>query len=136
MEAPAGSWKLVSCLMEDFETKERKPLWGESPKGCLVLTAAGRWIAVQTAEGREAPKTGEDRIAAFLSMLAYAGTYRIEGDKILIQVDIAWDESWVGTEQVRRFRLEGDELHIEALPQRLANFDGRMLRAIFVWKRD
>jgi hypothetical protein len=24
-----GAWKLVSCLMEDIETKERKPLWGK-----------------------------------------------------------------------------------------------------------
>ncbi len=38
---------------------------------------------------------------AFKSMLAYSGSYRTEGAKIIIDVDIAWDESWVGTEQVR-----------------------------------
>jgi hypothetical protein len=60
---------------------------------------------------------------------------RIGGDKILVQADIAWDESWAGTEQVRRFRLEGDELHIEAVPQPLANFGVKMLRAMLVRKR-
>jgi Lipocalin-like domain len=136
VEALAGSWKLISCVMEDVETKEQKLLWGEFPNGRLVLTADGRWIAVQTAEGRKPPKTVDDRIAAFLSMLAYSGTYRVEGSAIFIHVDIAWDESWVGTEQVRFFRLEGDELHIEAPPQPMANFGGKTLRAILVWKRD
>ncbi len=136
MEALAGSWKLVSCFMEDVETKEQMPLWGESPNGRLVLTEGGRWIVVQTAEGRKAPKNADERIAAFLSMLAYSGTYRVEGNAIAVDVDIAWDESWVGTKQVRYFRLEGDELHIEAPPQPMANFGGKALRAILVWKRD
>jgi len=136
MEALAGSWKLVSCLMEDAETKEQKPLWGEAPNGRLVLTAGGRWIAVQTAEGRKPPKTADERIAAFLSMLAYSGTYRVEGNAIVIDVDIAWDESWVGTKQVRYFRIEGGELHIEAAPQPMANFGGKTLRALLVWKKE
>ena len=59
-------------------------------------------------------------------MLAYSGKYRTEGNKIVIKVDIAADESWNGTEQVRYFILEGDRLHIEAAPQRYANFGGNM----------
>ncbi len=56
----------------------------------------------------------DDYAAALRSMLAYSGTYRTEGNKILISVDIAWDESWNGIEQVRYYRIEGDRLHIEA----------------------
>ncbi len=91
-EALVGTWKLVSCFMEDVETKEQKPSWGERPNGYIVLTLDGRWIVVQTAEGRKAPKTDEDRAAAFRSMLAYSGKYRTEGNEIIIKVDIAWDE--------------------------------------------
>jgi hypothetical protein len=130
-----GSWTLVSCLMEDIATGERQALWGAHPNGRLVLTECD-WIVVQTAEARKHPQSDQDRIAAFISMLAYSGTYRIKDDAIFIDVDIAWDESWVGTEQVRRFRLEGDELHIEAEPQPLANFGNKLLRAFLVWKRD
>jgi hypothetical protein len=36
-----------------------------------------------------------------------------------INVDIAWDESWIGNEQVRSFRIDGDRLHIEAAPPTL-----------------
>jgi hypothetical protein len=67
-EALISTWKLVSCFMEDVETKEQKPVWGEHPNGYIVLTAEGRWIVIQTAEGRKAPQTDEDRAAAFRSM--------------------------------------------------------------------
>jgi Lipocalin-like domain len=121
--------------MEDMQTAERKAVWGERPNGRLILTAAGHWIVVQTSEGRVPPQSDADRCAAFRSMLAYAGKYRIDGQKILVDVDIAWDESWTGTEQVRLFRLEGDRLHIEAPPQRYANLGDRMMRAVLVWER-
>ena len=78
-------------------------------------------VASQTAEGRKAPQIDEDRAAAFRSMLAYSGKYRTEGNRIIINVDIAWDESWNGTEQVRYYRIQGDQLHIEAAPQPYAN---------------
>jgi hypothetical protein len=131
-----GTWKLVSAVMEDVDTGERKLLWGEHPNGCIVLTPAGRWIVVQTAEGRAAPATDGERAAAFRTMLAYSGKYRVEGNRIIIKVDIAWDESWHGTEQVRFYRLDGDRLYIEAAPQPYANFGGKMLRAVLVWARE
>jgi hypothetical protein len=109
---------------------------GEHPNGYIVVTGKGRWIVVQTAEGRKAPQTDEDRAAAFRSMLAYSGKCRTERNKIVIKVDIAADESWNGTEQVRYFRLEGDRLHIEAAPQPYANFGGKVMRGILIWARD
>jgi len=131
-----GTWKLVSILVEDMETGERKPLWGERPNGCLVATEDGRWIAMQTAEGRSAPRSDADHTAAFRSMLAYSGRYRTEGGRIVIAVDIAWDESWIGTEQVRFYRIEGDRLHIETDPRSMPNFGGRVMRSVLVWTRE
>lgn len=130
-----GTWKLMSCFMEDVETKEQKAVWGERPNGHLTLTAAGDWIVVQTSEGRKPPQSDDDRCAAFRSMLAYAGRYRVEGRKILINVEIAWDESWTGTEQVRLFSFDGNQLHIEAAPQRYANLGDRVMRAVLIWER-
>jgi hypothetical protein len=133
--SPVGTWKLLSCFMEDMETKEEKAVWGEHPNGWLTMTPAGHWTVVQTAEGRKAPQSEEDRGAAFRSMLAYCGKYRTEGQKIIVNVDIAWDESWSGTEQVRYFHIEGDRLHIEAAPQRYANLGGKIMRAVLIWHR-
>jgi Lipocalin-like domain len=68
-------------------------------------------------------------------MLAYSGKYRTEGNKIVIRVDIAWDEAWNGTEQVRSYRLEGDKLHIEVAPQAYSGLGGGMRRTVLVWAR-
>jgi hypothetical protein len=131
-----GTWKLVSCFMEDVDTKVREAVWGDHPNGYIVLTSDGRWIVVQTSQGRKAPLTNDARSAAFQSMLAYSGKYRTDGNKIVIKVDVAWDESWNGTEQVRYYRIEGDELHIEAAPQPYANFGGKVMRGILIWARE
>ena len=134
--ALVGTWRLVSCVLEDVETKEQKPVWGMKPNGYIVITPEGRWVVIQTAEGRGAPQNDQDRIAAFKSLPAYSGKYRTEGNKVVIKVDIAADESWNGTEQVRYFTIDGDELHIEAAPQPYPNFGGKVRRGILVWKRD
>ena len=131
-----GTWRLISAVMEDVATGERKNAWGEHPNGYLVLTPSGRWIVVQTAQGRKVPQTDEDRTAAFRSMLAYSGRYRTNGREIVITVDVAWDEGWVGTQQIRFYRLEGDRLHIEAVPQPYANFGGNVMRGILIWERE
>jgi hypothetical protein len=134
--ALVGAWKLVSCFMEDLETGERKLPWGEHPNGRLVMTPGGRWIVIQTAEDRKAPQNDQERAAAFRSLLAYSGTYRTEANRIIIKVDIAWDESWVGTAQVRSYVIKGERLHIEAAPQPYANFGGRVMRGMLIWTRD
>lgn len=130
-----GTWRLLSAVMEDVETREQTHTWGESPKGWLIATAAGRWMVIQTAEQRQAGNDEAARAAAFRSMLANSGRYRIDGDKIIIDVDISWDESWLGGQQIRLFRIDGNTLHIEALPQPYANFGGKVMRGILRWQR-
>ena len=82
------------------------------------------------------PQSDEERIGAFKSLLAYSGKYRTDGNKVVIKVDIAADESWNGTEQVRYYKIDGDELHIEAAPQPYPNFSGKVMRGILVWTRE
>jgi Lipocalin-like domain len=131
-----GTWRLVSAVMEDVETKVQTRAWGEHPSGWLILTPERRWMVIQTAEGRKPSRDDAARADAFRSMLAYSGAYRVEGNKIVIDVDISWDEAWIGTEQVRLFEIDGDRLHIEALPQPYANFGGKVMRGILTWQRN
>ena len=44
-----GTWKLVSVVYEDQETKTRTPVYGERPKGYQIATPEGRWLALVTA---------------------------------------------------------------------------------------
>jgi hypothetical protein len=112
-----GVWKLVSVVYEDEKTKERTPVLGEHPKGCQIATPEGRWLALVTGEGRKVPQTDKERSDALRSMIAYTGKYRVESGKIITKVEAAWNEAWVGTEQERFYRFEGDRLLLESPPQ-------------------
>src|SRR5215212_1663048 len=78
-----GTWKLVSVMYEDQQTKELTPVLGQNPKGSQIATPEGRWLALVTAEGRKVPQTDEERAQALRSMIAYSGRYRVEGDKVI-----------------------------------------------------
>jgi hypothetical protein len=32
-------------------------------------------------------------------MYAYTGPYRVEGDRLTVKVEVAWNEAWIGTDQ-------------------------------------
>ena len=131
-----GTWSLVSVVYEDTATRERTPIYGEHPKGIQIATAAGRWLALMTAEGRAIPKTDEDRAAALKSMIAYTGRYRVENGKVITKVEAAWNEAWVGGEQVRHIRFDGDRLYIESPPMPHPNINDKTMRVIVVWQRE
>ena len=131
-----GTWKLVSVVYEDARTGERTPVLGAHPKGCQIATPEGRWLALVTADGRRVPETDQDRAAALRTMISYTGRYRVEDGKVITKVEAAWNEAWVGTEQVRAYRFDGDRLHLESPPQPHPNVDGRTVRIIVTWDRD
>ena len=132
-----GTWKLVSVVYEDALTRERTPVLGEHPKGRQIATADGRWLALVTADGRKVPQTDAERAQALRTMIAYTGRYRVEAGKVVTRVEAAWNEAWVGGEQVRFIRFEGDRLlHIESPPMPHPNVNGKVVRVIVTWERD
>jgi Lipocalin-like domain len=131
-----GTWKLVSVVYEDTQSKERTPVYGEHPKGIQIATPDGRWLALMTAEGRGVPKTDEERARALQTMIAYTGRYRVEDGKVITKVEAAWNEAWVGSEQVRAIRFEGDRLFIESPPMPHPNLNGKSVRVIVIWERE
>jgi hypothetical protein len=135
--AIVGTWKLVSVVYEDAQTKERTPVLGEHPRGIQIATPEGRWLALVTADGRPIPKTDEDRAQALRTMIAYTGRYRVEDGKVITKVDAAWNEAWVGGEQVRFIRFEGnDRLFIESPAMPHPNVNNKVVRVIVIWERD
>ena len=131
-----GTWKLVSVMYEDQETKALAPVLGNNPRGSQIATRDGRWLALVTADNRPVPKTDEERAQALRTMISYSGRYRVEGNKVTTKVEIAWNEAWVGGEQVRLVRFEGDKLFIESPPMPHPNVGGKVVRVIVVWQRE
>jgi hypothetical protein len=130
-----GVWKLES-MYQELRTGERKNTFGEKPNGYLIFTPEKRMMALLTGEGRKPPNTDEDRIAAFWSVAAYSGTYHVEGDKWTTRVDVAWTETWVGSDQIRFFKREGDTLTVLSTWQPGQNLPGNPeIRGVLVWSR-
>jgi len=127
-----GTWKLVSFQFAIEDTGERGDVYDAHPTGILILTER-RFTTILTA-GNQPP--GADRAALFDRMMAYSGDYRIEAEKIIVSVDIARHPSWLGTEQTRFYKLDGDKLSISTAPQHHPKFADKPVRGIVVWKKD
>jgi Lipocalin-like domain len=111
-----GTWKLKSFVRQDVATGDRRPALGEHPDGYLGYGLDGRMYAIFVAGGRVVPAgdqpTDEERVQLHRSMIAYAGTYTIAGDRVVHHIDIAWNNARLGSDQVRFFKLVGDRLSL------------------------
>ena len=108
-----GTWKLKSHVVTTAAGDRSTP-YGESPTGYLSYSVDGRMQVIGAAKPRRAATgatpTVDERVALYDTMFAYAGEYSIESDKVIHHVDISWNEIWTGTDQVRRFELNGNSL--------------------------
>lgn len=143
MASPAdlhGSWRLVSWIVEVMDSGEQLRLFGDDPPGFIHFSPEGRMFAVLTASGRKPVETEADQIAAFGSLTAYTGRYRVEGDKLVTTVDVSADPIAVGTDLVRCFVVQGDDLEIKTAPFRSnkpnLNFGDRQLQSHLRWRRE
>ena len=107
-----GSWRLVSFETELQDSKKRTQPWGADPNGVLSFGANGRMMVLVTAKAREPGNTDEKQLALFRTLMAYTGSYRIEGERFIAKIDVSWNQAWNGSEQERFFKLEGDALEV------------------------
>ena len=133
-EPLVGTWKLVSLVNDDLETKEQWHGFGQHPGGLLIFTPQKRFMVLQTAEERKGSQSEAERAKAFATMFAMAGTYRVEGSKYFVTVELSWDPTYVGMELARDFKIEGNRLTSIAAPRR-GTQTGRMMVATSVWER-
>jgi hypothetical protein len=127
-----GTYKLV---MTDnrIDGKPSAPM-GKSQHGYLVITPKV-YIQFFTADERKRGISLEAKAALLDTLVAWAGPYRIEGDRITIFVDTAWTEVWKGSEHTRTFELKGKRLTITAAPQPSATQPGKTLTSRVEWEK-
>ena len=133
-----GTWKLQSLVYEVIATGVRSMPFGEHPSGYLSYSINGRMYVILVMDDRPKPldlvPTDEEKLKLQGSMLAYAGTYTVDGEKVVNHVDISWNESWTGTDQVRFYKVDGDTLTITTIPGR-SPFTGEKRRSVLIWKK-
>lgn len=92
-------------------------------------------MAFVQAEGRKAPSTDQEAAAALRTMIAYRGAYKVEGEKWTTKVDGAWNPAWIGTDQIRSYRFNGDRLEVVTMWQPSVNMGGKVARGVLSWDR-
>jgi hypothetical protein len=55
-------------------------------------------------------------LALFDSMLANAGTYTLDDEKVVHHVDASWNQVWTKTDQTRFYKLDKGLLTITSAP--------------------
>lgn len=134
--AVQGTWKLVSYEVEVQTSGEIMLPMGKSPTGYVIFTPESRVWFVLTGDGRKPAKTVEEKAALLDTVIAYTGTYRLEGDKWTTSVEVAWNPAWVGTEQTRPFKVEGNRLQVLTPWRVMPNWAEKgMTRSIITFER-
>jgi Lipocalin-like domain len=130
-----GVWKLVSFEAGIQATGQKESVMGQNPTGFAIFTQT-RALFLLTGEARMPAKTVQERADLLNTLVAYTGTYRLEGEEWITNVDVAWNPEWIGTEQKRFFKLEGDRLQVLATWRVHPNWpDKGMTRRILTFER-
>lgn len=123
-----GSWRMISWTYEVLESGEVRDALGKNPRGVITYAADGRMMVLVLREDRVAPNdlvpTPEEKIGLYDSMFAYAGTYTVEDDRVFHHIDMSWNATWEGTQQVRFIDTDGRMLTYKSAPGRNP-LDGR-----------
>ena len=114
-----GTYTAVSLISTDASGKKAE-IFGENPRGLLVLTADGRYTIVvaraklpKFASNSRIKGTAEENQAVVAGSLGHFGRYTVdEKDKtITFHVETATYPNWDGGSQKRPFTLKGDVLN-------------------------
>jgi hypothetical protein len=133
-----GTWKLVTNTLVEIPSGVRTDLMGANPIGFINYGKDGRMMILQVRQGRKKPAAGAptaaEAEALFRSFLGYAGTYTVSGNKITHHVELSWNETWTGTDQVRIYKFDGNRvtLSTEASPDPI---HGKMSVRELVWQK-
>jgi len=133
-----GTWKLKSYVIVALATGERANPFGEHPLGYLSYSPDGRMHAIITADNRVRPRGAlpedEERVKLHQTMFAYAGTFTLDGEKVIHPVDISWNQLWNETDLVRSYKVNGSTLTITNPPSKNPK-DGREEQGVLVWEK-
>ena len=113
-----GSWRQLSGKYVDLETGEERTGLSKAPNGYIHFGRDGRLFNVATDSARKRPAgerpTVDEAEALYRTIIAYTGKYCLEGDQVIFDVDVSWNESWNGTRQTRTWELRDGQLLISA----------------------
>jgi len=130
-----GTWRLVSYETMEPDGSRGRP-YGDAV-GRLEYDDCGNMAGQVMRPGRPRVEVGEGAAqqvrAAYLGYIAYFGTYEIaaDGERVVHHVEGALNPAWVGGDQTRTLRFEGERLVLTAdVPKA-----GAIVTHVLTWER-
>ena len=109
-----GTWELTSVRAISGDGSVDDAPYGDAPHGYITYTADGYMTVLfsfsdrPNIDGTWRSASESDRAKAFATVLGYAGTYSVEGQKMTHHITVSTDPNRVGTSVSRIFELGSD----------------------------
>jgi hypothetical protein len=120
-----GMWKYTGVTFKEVATGKITYPYGEKPTGHIVYTKGGHVMFVVAGDNRKAPTTptftDADRINLFNTMGAASGTFKVEGNSLILTYTTSWNQTWSGTTQKRQIEIVGNKLTVTSEPVKSAS---------------
>lgn len=116
-----GVWRQTSLIEKDVASGTTAPVQkSEEQSGYRVFTRGGHAFILNIYKPRKAPPatnaSDADLAALFRTMSAFSGTYKVDGNRLIIRVDASWIEAWNGSDRPFRLEITGNRLTMTAGP--------------------
>lgn len=133
-----GVWRLVDNVNRDTGSGETNRPFGDQPVGTYVFSSGGRLVALQFRAQRALPAgptpTEAESSALFASMLAYSGTYRLDGGDLVVAIEQSSIQTWSGS--TRRFKVDHAGSRVTMTTEPFTSIQtGRRVEAVLVLER-
>ncbi len=126
-----GSWRLISS---EGHSSNGSIVYdqGETPTGRVMFDASGRLSLHLTDPNRRNFESGDflqptpdELIEAFTGYFGYFGSYSVDEDAgvVIFHVEGAAYPNYVGTDQIRFYKIEGNRLILRTPPERAGGAD-------------
>jgi len=130
-----GTWRLVSYETDEESGKRGRP-YGDAV-GRLAYDEYGNMSGQVMRPGRARVELGDGGAqqvrAAYLGYIAYFGTYEVaaDGTSVVHHVQGSLNPAWVGGQQVRKMRFDGERLVLSADVRK----NGDTVTHTLIWER-
>jgi hypothetical protein len=125
-----GAWSLMSCV--NYRNDIGTPAFGEPPSGQIQYTNDGRMSAFLMDPAWAAK--GDAAARGITDFFAYAGRWRLDGDRVTHHIELCSIPSRVGTRFVRTLKIV-DEQRIELLTEPEISKSGAVYISRLLWER-
>jgi hypothetical protein len=122
-----GAWRaLKTTSISSDGTDVIAPFGGEHAVGSISFEPNG-WMTTILCDGRTANELNGPR-----QFHAYAGTYDFDGQRLLVNVEVATNQNLIGSQQVREVSFDREFMVLTPPAQKL---EGRTIMNRVYWRR-